>query len=203
MFYDARKGHGLIHDPFYALVVPRPIGWITSISVDGVVNLAPFSFYNGCGTAPPQVMFHNSSGMTDGRMKDSLTNVEQTGEFVVNLVTWELREQMNETARHVASSVDEMAMAGLETESSILVKPPRVKASPVHLECRYFRTVEMLSDRAEFLNFIVFGEVVGVHISDAIMTDGMVDASKFRPIARMGYMDYSVVDNSFTMPKPD
>lgn len=202
MFYEVSQGHGLPHDPLYAIIVPRPIGWISSISVDGVVNLAPFAFYNGCGTEPPQVLFHNSSGWTDGRMKDSLTNVEATGEFVVNLVTWELREKMNETARHVASSVDEMAMAGLETEPSVLVKPPRVKDSPAHLECRYIRTVEMLSDRPEFRNFIVFGEVIGVHISDHVMTDGLVDSSKFRPIARMGYQDYSVIDSVFTMPKP-
>lgn len=202
MFYEVSKGHGLPHDPFKSLVVPRPIGWISSLSAAGVVNLAPFSFFNGCGTEPPQVLFHNSTGYGDGRYKDSMSNVEETGEFVANMVTWELCERMNETARHVPSSVDEAAMAGLEMEPSVLVKPPRVKGSPTHLECRHIRTVELLSDRPEFRNFIVFGEVIGVHISDDVMTDGLVDMSKFRPVARMGYQDYTVVDSVFTMAFP-
>ena len=203
MFYEIQNGHGLPHDPFKSCIVPRPIGWITTISAEGIVNLAPYSFFNGCGEAPPQVMYAPAGQNVDGALKDSLTNVEATGEFVANLVTWELREQMNDTARHVPHSVDEMAMAGLETEPATLVKPPRVKASPIHLECTYIRTVELRSHRTEYRNFVVFGEVVGIHIRDEVMTDGMVDMNKFKPIARLGYQDYAVTDNVFTMAFPD
>ena len=202
MFYEVSKGHGLPHDPFYSIVAPRPIGWISTIGTDGVVNLAPFAFFNGCGTEPPQVLFHNSTGRADGRMKDTISNVEETGEFVANLVTWELREQMNETARAVPRSVDETTLAGIETEPSVLVKPPRVKASPAHLECRHIKTVEMLSNNARFRNFVVFGEVLGVHISEDILTDGLVDNAKARLVARLGYRDFAVIDEVFSMPFP-
>ena len=203
MYYEVGKGHGLPHDPFKSCIVPRPIGWISTVSQDGIVNLAPYSFFNGCGDDPPQLMYAPSGENIEGALKDSLTNVEATGEFVANLVTWELREHMNQTARHVAAGVDETALAGLETEPSRLVRPPRVKASPIHLECRYIRTVELRSNRADYRNFVVFGEVVGIHIRDEVMTDGMVDMTRFRPIARLGYMDYAIADNVFTMPFPD
>ena len=205
MFYEPKIGHDLPHDPFYSLIVPRPIGWITTISLDGVINLAPFSFYNGAGLNPPQVLFHNSfvpqnlSGRVPGTLKDSVTNVEETGEFVVNLVTWELRNHMNESARHVNSSIDETNIAGLEIEPSIIVKPPRVKESPAHLECKHFKTVELLSNGPEFKNLIIFGEVVGIHINEKILSEGIVDISKFKPISKGGYYEYSVVDNIFTM----
>ena len=202
MFYEVSSGHNLPHDPFYSIVVPRPIGWITTMDADGVVNLAPFAFFNGCGTEPPQVLFHNSTGRGDGRMKDTISNAEETGEFVVNLVTWDLREKMNRTALHVSQSIDEMGMVGLEAEPSVLVKPPRVKASPAHLECRYIQTMEMLSNNASFRNFVVFGEVIGIHIKEELLTDGLVDNSKFRPLARMGYHDYTVIDQVFSMPFP-
>tara|TARA_B100000686_G_C16757606_1_gene956560 strand:- start:610 stop:1224 length:615 start_codon:yes stop_codon:yes gene_type:complete len=202
MFYEVSKGHNLSHDPFYSIVVPRPIGWITSINSVGEVNLAPFAFFNGCGTEPPQVLFHNSTGRDDGRMKDTISNVQETGEFVVNLVTWDLREKMNRTALHVPKHVDEMGMVGLEAEPSVLVKPPRVKDSPAHLECKYIQTVEMLSNKDSFRNFIVFGEVIGIHIKEELITDGLIDNSKLRPLARMGYHDYAVIDQVFAMPFP-
>ena len=177
MFYEVKNSHGLPHDPFKSCIVPRPIGWISTVSKEGIVNLAPYSFFNGCGDDPPQLMYAPSGETIEGTLKDSLTNVETTGEFVANLVTLELKDQMNESARHVSSNVDEMALTGLETEPSQLVNPPRVKASPIHLECKYIRTVELLSNRDEYRNFVVFGEIVGVHIRDEVMTDGMVDLS--------------------------
>ncbi len=203
MFYEVKNGHGLPHDPFKSCIVPRPIGWISTISEDGTINLAPYSFFNGCGDDPPQLMYAAGGRNIEGALKDSLTNVEATGEFVANLVTWELRVQMNETARHVPAGIDETTLAGLETEPSRVVKPPRVRASPIHLECEYVRTVELRSNREDHRNFVVFGEVVGIHIRDEVMTDGMVDMTKLRPIARLGYMDYSITDNVFTMPFPD
>lgn len=203
MFYDTRTGeHGLPHNPFKSCIVPRPIGWITTLSPEGIVNLAPYSFFNGVGDNPPMVMFATGGRQPSGP-KDSVTNCEATGEFVVNLSTWELREAMNRTSAAVPPSVDEMVEAGLESEPSRLVKPPRVKAAPIHLECRYHQTVDLPCNDSLDRNAVVIGEVIGIHISDTVMTDGMVDQSKFRPIARLGYMDYTRVDMAFTMLRPD
>jgi flavin reductase (DIM6/NTAB) family NADH-FMN oxidoreductase RutF len=205
MFYEPKgKGsHGLPHDPFRSIVVPRPIGWISTVSGDGVVNLAPYSFFNGVSYAPPMVMFAPNGQHAEGGHKDTLSNIVETGEFVVNVATWELREEMNASSAAVPRAVDEMAMAGLEAAPSRLVRPPRVKASPVHLECVHVKTVELPADDPESPNNVVFGRVVGIHISDDILTDGLVDMSKFRPIGRLGYFDYTVVDNVFTMPRPN
>jgi flavin reductase (DIM6/NTAB) family NADH-FMN oxidoreductase RutF len=142
-------------------------------------------------------MFSNN-----GPAKDSLVNCEATGEFVANLATWELRDQMNQTSAGVGPEVDEFTLAGLETEPAQLVKPPRVKAAPIHLECLYHQTVELPSDIPGTRNAIVLGRVIGVHIKDEVLTDGMVDMTKIKPIARLGYMDYTRVDTVFTMPRP-
>lgn len=204
MFYDtARNDHGLPHDPFKSCVVPRPIGWITTISNDGVLNLAPFSYFNACGDHPPQVMYAPTGQHVEGGAKDSLRNVQETGEFVANLATWELREAMRVSSTGVARNVDEFALAGLETEPAEMVRPPRVKGTPVHLECKLNQVVELLADDpSRFRNWIVLGHVVGIHIDDAIITDGLVDQSKFRPIARLGYAQYTSVDSTFEMPFP-
>ena len=199
MFYDPREGdHGLPRDPFKSLIVPRPIGWISSISGNGVVNLAPYSFFNGVSSNPAVVMFC-PGGAT---RKDSLHNVEETGEFVVNVATAGQREQMNETSAVVGPEIDEFALAGLEPLPSRVVKPPRVAGAPVHMECRHLQTIVLPSDHPGAPNHMVLGLVVGIHIDEAILTDGMVDMAKFRPIARLGYMDYTVVDNVFTMLRP-
>jgi flavin reductase (DIM6/NTAB) family NADH-FMN oxidoreductase RutF len=203
MFYETSGPHGLPHDPFKSCVVPRPIGWISTLSREGVANLAPFSFFNGVGANPPQVMYHCGSQHAEGGPKDSLKNVIETGEFVFNMATWELHEQMNTTSLHLARNVDEFAAAGLAIEPSQLVSPPRVAASPIHLECTLVKTVDLLSNDPDDYNTIVCGHVIGVHIKDEVLTDGMVDMSKLRPIARLGYMDYTVIDNVFTMPFPD
>ena len=202
MFYETHAPHGLPHNPFKALVAPRPIGWISTLSQDGVANLAPYSYFNAIGNAPPMVMFA-PNGRVGGRLKDTLTNVSETGEFVVNIVSEALKDAMNETARHVPAESDEFALAGLTPEPSRLVKPPRVAESPAHLECRHHQTIELPADDAEVPQFIVLGQVVGVHIDDAVLQDGMVDMAKLRPLARLGYFDYSVVDNFFSMPTPD
>lgn len=204
MFYEpAKKNHGLPHDPFKACVMPRPIGWITSLSADGTPNLAPFSFFNAVSDKPPQVMYAPQGPHKDGGQKDSLLNVEATKEFVANMATWELKEQMRLTSTHLTRGKSEFTHAGLEMEPSALVKPPRVKATPIHLECRLVKTVELPSDFPERPNFIVIGEVIGIHIRDDVLTNGMVDITKVRPIARLGYLDYAVVNESFSMPMPD
>ena len=204
MFYEpAHNNHGLPRDPFKSLVVPRPIGWISTISARGTVNLAPYSFFNAVAEAPPIVFFAPGGRKHDRPHKDSRANAEATGEFVVNIVTYDLRDAMNATSATVPAEVDEMALAGLTPAPSRLVKPPRIAESPVHLECRHLRTIDLPSDEPDEPNAIVLGRVIGVHISDAVIRDGYVDVRLFRPVARLGYAQYTVVDQRFTMEFPD
>jgi flavin reductase (DIM6/NTAB) family NADH-FMN oxidoreductase RutF len=201
MFYEPDKGnHGLPHDPFKSIVVPRPIGWITTLDRDGRVNLAPFSQFNNLGYDPPYVMFAAANFPRHIRPKDSVTNVIETGEFVVNMATYELREAVNITSSAVEPGTDEAALAGLEMIPSSLVKPPRVAASPVHLECRYHCTLALPGRNLEQSHYVVIGRVVGVHIKDeAITPEGRIDVLKLRPLARLGYHDYTSIESVFTM----
>jgi len=198
MFYNALKNEcPLPIDPFKALVSPRPIGWISSLSVDGTANLAPYSFFNGVCDGPPLVMFSSA-----GR-KDSISNIEATGEFVCNLATWDLRGGMNVSATGVGAQVDEFELAGLEKAPSTMVKPPRVAATPVALECRYTQTVPLLDVEGDVQNYaLVIGQVVGVYIDDALIENERVQIAKAKPIARHGYMDYSVVTELFRLERP-
>jgi flavin reductase (DIM6/NTAB) family NADH-FMN oxidoreductase RutF len=197
MFYDAgRNDHGLRHDPFKALVVPRPIGWISSVSREGILNLAPYSFFNAVSTDPHIVAFASY-----GR-KDSLVNAEEQGEFVCNLATFDQRDGVNISSATVGPEVDEFALAGLSTEPSRMVQPPRVKGAPVHFECVWLQTMPMKGRDGRLSYFLVFGEVVGIHIDDRFIHDGIVDTAAMKPIARLGYHDYSVVDEVFTMKRP-
>lgn len=197
MFYDTQTNrHGLAHDPVKAIVVPRPIGWISTIGRDGTVNLAPYSFFNLVAERPPYVMFSSS-----GR-KDSQRNAEETGEFVCSLATYPLREAMNLTSAGVPPEVDEFQLAKLEKAPSRLVKPPRVAASPAALECRYWQTITPPTRAGQAGYSLVLGEVVGVYIDDRFITDGLVDTVAMQPIARMGYMDYALVDGKFVMARP-
>ncbi|MEK9724020.1 MAG: flavin reductase family protein [Rhodospirillaceae bacterium] len=201
MHYDSvRNEHGLKHDPFKALVAPRPIGWVSSVSPDGVLNLAPYSFFNAVSDKPHYVFFTSS-----GR-KDSMRNVEKTGEFTCSLSTWDTRDGMNISSAPVPGSADEFQLANLETAPSQFVAPPRVKAAPAALECKYWKTVEMpdVEPGTDMGHFMVIGQVVGVYIDDAFINDGIVDTAAMRPIARMGYMDYAVVtpETAFTLNRP-
>ena len=202
MFYRTRDGHNLTRDPFNAIVVPRPIGWISSVDEEGHVNLAPYSFFNAVAYSPPQVMFAATGGHRHGGKKDSIKNAEDSGEFVVNLATWELREQMNASAVPAPSDVNEFEYCGLTEAPSKLVKAPRVAESPIHLECVYTQTVDLPSTDEDGANTVVFGEVIGVHISDMVIKDGLVDTVKLRPIGRLGYLDYTTVTESFSMDRP-
>ena len=201
MFYEpAKNDHGLPFNPYKSIVVPRPIGWITTLDPDGIVNLAPYSQFNNLGYDPPYVMFSSGSRVGDGGPKDSARNALLTGEFVTNMATWELRDQINTTAQMVPSDVDEAEMAGLEMVPSTIVKPPRVKASPVHLECRYHTTLTLPGNSIDNLTYVVVGEVLGVHINDDIIdTNGKIDIVKCRPLARMGYFDYTSVESVFEL----
>ena len=197
-FYEPRKGHGLPHDPFKAIVAPRPIGWISSIDGQGRVNLAPYSFFNAFSSRPPIVGFSSES------WKDSVRNVEETGEFVCSLVSRDLAEAMNVTAAPVAAGVDEMKLAGLDAAPSRMVRPPRVARAIAALECRK-TAVMRLSDvnGKELETWLVLGEVVGVHMNEAFLRDGRFDTAAARPVARCGYAgDYAEVTSLFEMIRP-
>jgi flavin reductase (DIM6/NTAB) family NADH-FMN oxidoreductase RutF len=201
MHYDTESnGHGLRHDPFKALVAPRPIGWIATLAPDGTPNLAPYSFFNSIADKPPMIMFASS-----GR-KDSLENLERSGEFTCSLATWDLREAMNMTSAAVPPDVDEFRLAGLQAAPSRYVKPPRVARSPAALECRLWKTLQLPAPAAHPHSgyWLVLGTVVGIYIDDAAIRDGRFDTAAVRPLARMGYMDYAVVtpETTFEMKRP-
>jgi flavin reductase (DIM6/NTAB) family NADH-FMN oxidoreductase RutF len=200
MFYEPRKrNHGLPHDPFKAIVAPRPVGWISSMSAKGEINLAPYSFFNGVSSDPPMVMFSS-----EGR-KDSLAFIGETREFVCNFATWDLREQMNATSRPFARGIDEMKETGLDSAPSVLVKPPRVKASPCAMECKWLQTVRLDDlEGAATDQYVVFGQVVGVYIDERFIKDGLLDTAAMRPVARAGYHDYFVAtpETKFSMRRP-
>jgi flavin reductase (DIM6/NTAB) family NADH-FMN oxidoreductase RutF len=196
MDYDPRsEPHNLSHDPTTSLVVPRPIGWITTVSRQGVVNLAPYSYFNLVASHPPFVMFASNS------RKHSQCHAESGGEFVFNLATYELRTQMNVTGGEYPEDVSEPELAKLAMAPSRFVKPPRVALSPIALECVYSQTVSLQRNNGKPHNYhVVIGEVVNVHVDDAVIVDGMIDMSRIRPIARLGYRgDYTVIDNIFEM----
>ena len=203
MFYEPKNGSGLPHNPFKAIVVPRPIGWISTLSAEDVPNLAPYSYFNAVADNPPQVMFSASSNHKFGGLKDAVADAQSTGEFVVNVATWDLREQMNASAVPAPRDVDEFEYTGLTKAESRLVRCPRVAESPLHLECRYTQSLEMLSDDPGDPNMVVFGEVVGVHIDEKLLVDGRIDYFKVRPVGRLGYLDYVEVNKSFAMERPD
>lgn len=199
MFYDPRsEPHGLAHNPWTALVVPRPIGWISSLSADGVANLAPYSFYNAVSGLPPFIMFSSA-----GR-KDSQTNIEATGEFVVNMATAELKEAVNLSSAPVDPAVDEFELTGLAKAPSRNVAVPRVAASPIALECILNQVVPLMArNGTRARSEVVIGEVVGIYISDDVIVDGMLDIGRIRPLARLGYMDYSITEEVFAMIRPE
>ena len=202
MFFRPGGDHGLASNPFNQLVVPRPIGWISSLGRDGHVNLAPFSFFNAVAYVPPQVMFATTGPHRDGGAKDSLRNIRETGEFVVNLATWALREAVNASSAAAPGGIDEFELAGLTKEPARVVQPPRVAESPVHLECVLTTTVELPTPDPTDPNTVVFGEVVGIHIDDEVIVDGRVDVLKLDPIARLGYDQYTRVTDIFAMTRP-
>jgi len=206
MFYEPKDGHGLPKNPFNSLVVPRPIGWISSVDGEGNVNLAPYSFFNGVSYRPPTVMFSSGQGeVEDDGLKDSVRNIIETGEFVHNFSTWDTREAMNLSSATTAKNVDEMAAAGLTAEPSELVNVPRVKESPIHFECKLVHHLDLPNTTGNSKYTVVFGEVIGIHIADELITaEGRIDIAKLHPIARMGYQDYTEVtgDTVFTLERP-
>ena len=199
IYQTSTNDHGMKHDPFKAIVVPRPIGWIGTLSRDGVPNLAPYSFFNAVSDKPPMVMF-SSAGI-----KDSVRNAIDTGEFTCSFASLALARGMNLSAAPVRPDADEFRIAGLQTAPSSLIRAPRVAASPAALECRLWKTIELpQSPRATVPWFMLIGEVVAVYIADEAIRDGRFDNAGQRPLARMGYMDYAAVDPAavFEMTQP-
>lgn len=206
MFYQPKnKDHGLPKNPFNSLIVPRPIGWISSIDLAGNYNLAPYSFFNAVSYSPPTVMFSGGVGTAEDGVKDSVRNIEATKEFVCNIANWDTREQMNQSSASVAANVDEFGLTGLTATPSTLVQAPRVAEAPVHLECRYLKSVEIPGATQADNYRVIFGEVIGIHINDDVITaEGLVDVAKIVPLGRLGYNDYTRVDaeSSFSMVRP-
>jgi flavin reductase (DIM6/NTAB) family NADH-FMN oxidoreductase RutF len=198
MFYETSKNdHGLPRDPFKAIVSPRPVGWITSMSAKGEINLAPYSFFNAVSDDPPIVMFSS-----DG-YKDSLSFIAETKEFVCNLATFDLRTAMVATSASLARGVNEMTEAGLAPAPSRLVRPPRVAAAKAALECKLLQIVDLDNlDGTPVHRHVVFGQVVGVHLDEGFLKDGRLDTAAMQPIARCGYSDYAVIDKVFAVARP-
>ena len=197
-FYEPSKGHGLPHDPFKAIVAPRPIGWISTCDAEGRLNLAPYSFFNAVCDRPPMVMF-SSAGW-----KDTVSNIKATGEFVCNLVTRALSEKMNLTSAVLPHGTNEFRFANLDAAPGRMVKPPRVAQAPAALECKLAQIVQLHRADGSLLDqYLTIGEVVGVHIDSAYLKDGRFDLLATHPVQRAGYTaDYTEATTAFTMPRP-
>jgi flavin reductase (DIM6/NTAB) family NADH-FMN oxidoreductase RutF len=202
MYYEPGSiDHGLPFDPFKSCVVPRPIGWISTIGADGTDNLAPYSQFQNIGFDPPIVMFSANQAST-GHRKNSVVNAETAGEFVWNMATYALRDAVNLSSEELPHGVDEFEIAQLTKMHSKRVKPKRVKESPVHFECKYLQTVRLPGNGVMGTVDVVFGRVIAIHIDDAAIRDGRIDIVLLRPLARLGYYDYTSIESVFTMPPP-
>lgn len=200
MFYRPADGHGLPHNPFNAIVTPRPIGWISTRGTDGADNLAPYSFFNAVAYDPPQVMFASTGTKPDrAGTKDSVANIRETGVFCVNIVEYALRHAMNASSQTLPAGADEFAHAGLDKAECRTIACARVAQAPAALECR-LTTIVTLPGAT---NFAVFGEVVGVYLRDDCVVNGRFDVTTFQPLARLGYRDYARIDTLFDLTRPD
>ncbi|WP_031536322.1 MULTISPECIES: flavin reductase family protein [unclassified Bacillus (in: firmicutes)] len=205
MHYSPKKGqsHGLPYDPFKSSCIPRPIGWLSTRSKDGVDNLAPYSQYQNLTWDPPMVMFAANQSVLDGGRKDTVRNVEETGWFVWNMATWDLREAVNISAKALTADVDEFEAAGVTKKSCIEAPVSRVAESPVQFECEYVQTIRIPTGNKTSTVDLVIGRVAHVHVSDdIILPSGKLDILKIKPIARLGYYDYTVVNEIFEMKAP-
>ncbi len=199
MFYEPKNGHGLPHNPFNAIITPRPIAWVSTRGPDGSENLAPYSFFNGVSYQPPQLMIASTSGKADREVgKDTVSNIIETGVFCVNIVEFAMREQMNATAAEFPKEVDEFERAGLTRTSCEAIACSRIDGVPASLECRLVDKVSLPGDS----NIVVFGEVIGVHLRDDCLVDGIFDVTRYQPLARLGYRDYARITDLFSINRP-
>ncbi len=198
MFYRPEDGHGLPHNPFNAIVTPRPIGWISTRGTMGD-NLAPYSFFNAVAYVPPQVMFASTSAKDDrDGTKDSVAQLRESGVFCVNIVEYAARDVMNQTSGPWPAGDDEFALAGIDKADCETIDCPRVAGAPASLECKVTQIVKLEGAA----NYAVFGEVTGVHMRDDCLVNGQFDVTTFQPLTRLGYRDYSVVREVFSLKRP-
>jgi len=200
MFYEPKNGHGLPHNPFNAIVSPRPIAWISTRASDGSENLAPYSFFNATAYVPPQVMFASTSAKDDrGDTKDTVANIRDSGVFCINTVAYDTRDKMNKSSGPWSASEDEFDLAQVAREDCQTIACSRVANAPASLECRLVKIEKILGEH----NFLVMGEVVGIHVRDDCLRDGIFDVTAYEPLARLGYRDYTRVSELFSLNRPD
>jgi flavin reductase (DIM6/NTAB) family NADH-FMN oxidoreductase RutF len=203
MFYDARTNdHGLQLDPFLAIMVPRPIGWISTLSPEGRANLAPYSFFNAFAHDPHYIAFGSGRSRSGGG-KDTLRNIEATGEFVHSMATRGLRSSMNATSVHAPHGADEFEIANIAKAECRFVAPPRVASSPVAFECKLHQIVPLPGEDGGAGDHLVIGRVVGIHIADEFIAEGRVDTAAMEPLARLGYSEYATINSTWRMRRPD
>jgi len=201
VFYEPKDGHGLPYNPFKAIVAPRPIAWVSTLSEDGVPNLAPFSFFNGVSDVPPIVMF-SCAPPTPSLNKDTRANCLATKEFVIHVVADAMKDAMNTSSGGYPAAVDEFEAAGLTKAPSSLVKPARIADAPVAMECKLHDSLDLPGPKGQPGYTVIYGEVIGVHIADSAIKDGKLDVTSYNPLARLGYHDYSTVVETFSLVRP-
>ena len=200
MFYQPKKNPFSI-DPYKSLIFPRPIGWISSIDKKGIVNLAPYSYFNAIADDPPQIMFVAAASDKSSQKKDTLTNIMTTKEFVVNFATTATRKQMNLSSKDIHKDDDEFVLTKLKKRKSRLVKVPSVDDSPVNLECKLLKSIKLKSTSRNF-STMVMGEVIGIYIKDSFIEKGRVNSVAMRYVSRMGYSEYTTISSKFKMKRP-
>ena len=200
IFYEPEQGHGLPYNPFNAIVTPRPIGWISTRDAQGRNNLAPYSFFNAVAYVPPQVMFASTGEKPDQNgTKDSVANIRETGVFCVNIVEHAMIGQMNASAATLPYDTNEYEQAGLRQIACNIINCSRVSGAPAALECKLTQIINLPGAA----NFAVFGEVIGVHMREDCIENGRFDVTKFKPLTRLGYRDYAIIEKTFELARPD
>lgn len=202
-FPDKYKEVGLSHNPFKAIVSPRPIGWISTRSIDDYVNIAPYSFFNAVSEQPPMVMFSSAPNKDKLLGKDTLLNIKETGEFVVNIVSYAFRDKMNITSKNFPRGINEFEEAGIKMGQSKTVSVPYVKFAPASLECTLWKTLNLPENSNGSCSTMIIGIVTGINIENSVIRDGKIDVTLYQPIARLGYSDYSRVEELFSIKRPD
>ena len=201
MFYEVtEKNDWLTH--FKSLIVPRPIGWISSKNNNGQINLAPYSFFNAIATIPPMVVIGPGGYSKSGNNKDTLLNIKNNPEFVCNFVSWDVKDIMNESSYSFDNNESEIEKLNIETENSTMVSIPRVKLSPAHFECTLFKIIDLPSDSKGNPNHLIIGNIIGINISDKIIKNDRIDIGELKPISRMGYDEYALINTIFSMKRP-
>ena len=201
MFYEVTdKNDWLTH--FKSLIVPRPIGWISSKNNNGQINLAPYSFFNAIATIPPMFVIGPGGYSKSGNNKDTLLNIKNNPEFVCNFVSWDVKDIMNESSYSFDNNESEIEKLNIETENSTMVSIPRVKLSPAHFECTLFKIIDLPSDSKGNPNHLIIGNIIGINISDKIIKNDRIDIGELKPISRMGYDEYALINTIFSMKRP-